>query len=315
MLNLIKCTKNIIRIPQNKKKSKLIVLLGQTATGKTGLSIELAKKYQGEIVSADSRQVYKGLDLGSGKATKKEMAGIPHHLLDVASPKRKFSVAQFQKQALKTIDNILKRNKTPFLVGGSAFYLYSIIEGWQFPQTKRDEKLRKVLEKKTKKQLFSLLKGLDPKRAKVIEKNNKRRLIRAIEIAKQLGNVPKIKKKPKYNCLVLGLKQNNEDLKKLIKIRLLKRMRQGMFNEVKQLRSEGISWQRLEGLGLEYKWLALYLQNKIKKDEMLEKLATDIYRFAKRQMTWFKKDETIHWLSTNKKERLNQAQALIDRFI
>ncbi|MBM4177232.1 tRNA (adenosine(37)-N6)-dimethylallyltransferase MiaA, partial [Candidatus Gribaldobacteria bacterium] len=255
------------------------------------------------------------LDLGSGKATKKEMAGIPHHLLDVASPKRKFSVAQFQKQALKTIDNILKRNKTPFLVGGSAFYLYSIIEGWQFPQTKRDEKLRKVLEKKTKKQLFSLLKGLDPKRAKVIEKNNKRRLIRAIEIAKQLGNVPKIKKKPKYNCLVLGLKQNNEDLKKLIKIRLLKRMRQGMFNEVKQLRSEGISWQRLEGLGLEYKWLALYLQNKIKKDEMLEKLATDIYRFAKRQMTWFKKDETIHWLSTNKKERLNQAQALIDRFI
>lgn len=297
------------------KKGKIIVILGQTATGKTGLSIELAKKYQGEVVSADSRQVYKGLDLGSGKVTKKEARGVPHYLIDVANPKRKFSVAQFQKQAFDSIDKIIKDDKTPFLVGGSAFYLYSVIKGWQFPKTERNEQLRKSLEKKTKEQLFSLLKRLDLKRAKTIEKDNKRRLIRAIEIAKQLGKVPKIAKKPKYDCLILGLKTPNEELKTLIKTRLLKRMKQGMTAEVKNLRESGLSWKRLESFGLEYKWLSLYLQNKIGKQEMLEKLATDIYRFAKRQMTWFKKDNSIHWLPNNKKERLQQARTLINKFI
>ncbi len=297
-----------------KPKNKIIVLLGQTATGKTGLSIALAKKYKGEVVSADSRQVYQGLNLGSGKVTKKEMQGIAHHLIGVANPKRKFSVAQFQKQAYLAMDDISKRGKTPFLVGGSAFYLYSVIQGWQFPSTTRDEKLRKNLEKKTAEQLFSLLKGLSPKRAQNIEPNNKRRIIRAIEIAKQLGRVPEVIKKPKYDCLVLGLKMPNEELKKLIEIRLLKRMKLGMIAEVKKLRVAGLSWKRLESFGLEYKWLALYLQNKVSREEMLERLATDIYRFAKRQITWFKKDTSINWLSCNKKERLGQAQTLINRF-
>ena len=298
-----------------KPKNKIIVILGQTATGKTGLSIALAKKYKGEVVSADSRQVYQGLDLGSGKVTKKEMQGIPHHLIDVSSPKRKFSVAQFQKQAYLAIDDILKQGKTPFLVGGSAFYLYSVIEGWQFPVTTRDEKLRKNLEKKTAEQLFSLLKDLSPKRAKTIEPNNKRRLIRAIEIAKQLGKVPQVIKKPKYDCLILGLKMPNEELKTLIKKRLLKRLQLGMVVEVKGLKAQGLSWKRLEGLGLEYKWIALYLQKKVGKEEMIEKLTTDIYHFAKRQMTWFKKDNTIHWLPFKKKGCLHQAKTLINRFL
>ncbi|MDP2951108.1 MAG: tRNA (adenosine(37)-N6)-dimethylallyltransferase MiaA [bacterium] len=303
------------KIPQKNTKSKLIIVLGQTATGKTGLSIELAKRYNGEVVSADSRQVYRGMDLGTGKATKKEMAGIPHYLLDVASPKRKFSVANFQKQAYAAIDDIIKRGKTPFLVGGSAFYLYSVIEGWEFLQTKRDEQLRKNLEKKTAQELFSILKGIAPQRAKTIDPLNKRRLIRAIEIAKQLGKVPKITKNPKYECLLLGLKRPNEELKKLVAERLLRRLRLGMVAEVKGLKTQGLSWKRLEGLGLEYKWLAFYLQNKIDRQEMIEKLTTDIYRFSKRQMTWFKKDDTIHWLPLNKKEHLNKAKALIDGFL
>ncbi|MCG2690391.1 hypothetical protein L6252_03905, partial [Candidatus Parcubacteria bacterium] len=212
-------------------------------------------------------------------------------------------------------DDVIKRGKTPFLVGGSAFYLYSVIQGWQFPSTKRDEKLRKSLEKKTLKQLLKELKSLDLKRFESIEKNNKRRIIRAIEIAKQLGGVPEVIKKPKYDCLVLGLKIPNDELKKLIQTRLLKRIQLGMLAEVKGLRAGGLSWKRLEGFGLEYKWLAIYLQKKVSREEMLERLATDIYRFAKRQMTWFKKDDTINWLPLKKKERTDNAIALINRFL
>ena len=143
---------------------KLIVILGPTASGKTALSIKLAKNFNGEIVSADSRQVYKGMNIGTGKVTKKEMQGIKHYLLDVASPKRRFSVAQYQRLALEAINKILKKNKVPFLVGGSPFYIYSVVEKWIFPKLKPDQKLRKELEKKSAKELFQILKKLDSKR-------------------------------------------------------------------------------------------------------------------------------------------------------
>ena len=139
-------------------KQKLIVILGPTASGKTGLSIKLAKKFNGEIISADSRQVYKGMNIGTGKITKKEMKGIPHYLLDVASPSRKFSVAQYQKLALKNIDKISKKSKIPFLVGGSPFYIYSVLEAWTFPKLNPDWNLRKKLEKKSCEELFKTLK-------------------------------------------------------------------------------------------------------------------------------------------------------------
>ena len=161
--------------------SKLIVILGPTSSGKTDLSIMLAKKYNGEIVSADSRQVYKGMNIGAGKVTKKEMGKIPHHLLDVANPKTRFSVAQYQKLALKTIKNIQNKNKVPILVGGTGFYIQSIVDGIVIPEVKPDWKLRKKLEKLTNEQLFKRLKKLDPKRAKLIDKKNPRRLVRALE--------------------------------------------------------------------------------------------------------------------------------------
>ena len=161
---------------------KLIVILGPTASGKTDLSIILAKKLNGEIVSADSRQVYRGLDVGSGKITKKQMQGIRHHLLDIASPKRKFTVAQYQKLVIKIIKKIHKKNKIPFLVGGTGFYIQSVVDGIVMPEVKPNWKLRKNLEKKNTEELFQMLLKLDPVRAQLIDKKNPRRLVRAIEI-------------------------------------------------------------------------------------------------------------------------------------
>ena len=292
------------------QKPKLIVILGPTASGKSALGVKLAKKFNGEIVSCDSRQIYKGMDIGTGKISKREMQGIPHYLLDVVSPKKHFSIAQYQKLATKAIDKIIKKKKIAFLVGGSPFYIYSIVEGWIFPKLKPNWQLRKKLEKKDKKELFFLLQRLDAERAKTIDKNNKRRLVRAIEIAKTLGKVPKLKRNPQYQSLLLGIKKTKDELKTLIKKRLLLRLKKGMIKEVKTLHQEGLSWQKLESFGLEYKWIARYLQGKIKKEEMIEKLKKDIEHFAKTQMTWFKKDKRIHWIKSQK-----EAEGLIKAFL
>lgn len=286
----------------SRKFQKIIVILGPTASGKSELAVKLAKKFKGEVISADSRQVYRGMNIGTGKITKKEMEGIPHYLLDVASPKRKFSVVNFVKLARKAIKKILKKGKMPIICGGTGFYLWVLIEGIQIPKVKPDWKLRKKLEKKTEEELFQMLKKLDPKRAKKIEKKNKRRLIRAIEIAKKLGKVPLLEKKPlPYSFLILGVKKDWKDLKKRIKKRLLKRLKIGMIEEVKKLKKMGLSWKRLEEFGLEYYWIARYLQKKISKKEMIESLERDIFRFAKRQMRYFKKYfPQTKWIKTEK---------------
>ncbi len=293
------------------KKPKLIVILGPTASGKSGLAVALAKKFKGEIVSADSRQIYKYLDLGTGKITKKETKGIPHYLLDIALPSKKYSAGEYQKKAYQAIDKIIKNKKMPFLAGGSAFYIYSIANGWQFPQTKTDWKLRRELEKKSASKLFLMLQKLDIKRAQTIEKQNPRRLIRAIEIAMQLGCVPERLNAPKYDCLFLGIKKSDSDLRKLIETRLEKRFKLGMAREVKNLLVKKIiSPKRAEELGLEYRWIAKYLRNKISYEQMSESLKSDIWRFSRHQMNWFKKDKRIKWIKTQK-----QAEKLIKKFI
>ena len=297
--------------------SKLVVILGPTASGKTALSIKLAlrlgsgqaKRIKCAVVSADSRQVYRGMDIGAGKITKKEMRGIPHYLLDVASPKKRFSVSEYQKMAYKAIDKIIKDERMPFLVGGSPFYLYSIIEGWQFPDIKANLRFRNQLSKKTAQQLMAIIKQLDPARAKQLDPNNKRRIIRAIELAKVFGKVPQVQKNPVFDCLVIGIKKEGDVLRQAIKKRLLKRFKQGMAQEVKRLYKSGVSWKKLESFGLEYKWIANYLQNKITYQEMLHNLERDIWRFSKQQMTWFKKDKKIRWVTN-----VTQAEKLVRRF-
>ena len=305
-------------------KSKLIVILGPTASGKTDLSIGLAlrlgsgqaKKKFGvngvEIVSADSRQVYKGMDIGSGKITKKEMAGIPHYLLDVANSKTRFSIAQYQKLALSAIKKIQDKNKIPFLVGGTGFYIQSVVDGVVIPEVKPNWKLRKKLEKLTTEQLFEKLKKIDPKRAEVIDKQNPRRLIRALEIVLKTGQpVPKLEGRAfQFSVLEIGIKKSPEELKKSIHKRLLKRLeKNAMINEVRRLH-KSLSWKRLEEFGLEYRFVAQYLQNKITYQEMIDYTQKESEHLVKKQLTWFKRNKKIHWVKNQK-----EAEKLIKNFL
>ena len=282
---------------------KIIVVVGPTASGKTSLSIKLAKRFNGEIISADSRQVYKGMDIGTGKVTKKEMKGIPHHLLDVVSPKTRFDITKYRKLADQATKEIFKKGKVPIIVGGTGFYVQAITDGIIIPEVKPDWKLREKLNKKTAEKLFEILENKDPERAKNIDCCNKRRLIRALEIVlKTKKAVPPIGfRKPDFDILMLGVSRSKTELNTLIYKRLIARLDDGMIGEVKKLHKSGVSFRRLEEFGLEYRYLALYLQGKLQYDEMVEKLDEEIEHYAKRQMTWFKKDKRIKWVKDYEK--------------
>ena len=292
-------------------KEKIIVILGPTASGKSDLAVELALKFNGEIISADSRQIYNNMDIGTGKITKKEMKGIPHYLLDIASPKTQLSVAHFQKQAKIAIEKILANGKTPIICGGTGLYIDAVVDNQIFPNVKPDLKLRKKLEKLTTKELFAKLKKLDPNRAKNIDKHNPRRLIRALEIVMiSKKPVPKIQKHRDYDVLKLGVKREQKQLNELIWKRLIKRLKGKMINEIKKLTKSGVNFKRLYDFGLEYRWIGLYLQKKITKEEMIQGLYKAIKDFSKRQMTWFKRDEEIHWIKNQK-----EAEKSIKKFL
>lgn len=294
----------------------LIVVMGPTASGKSDLAIKLALRLGSgqakklgikgaEIISADSRQVYRGMDIGTGKVTKKEMCNIPHYLLDVASPKRRFTVVQYRKLALLAINKIFVTNKVPILCGGTGFYIQAVVDGLVIPEVKPDRLLRSGLDRFSTEELFEKLKRLDSRRAKNIDKYNRRRLIRALEIViKTKKPVPALKKSPlPYPVLLIGIKKTPEELQKLIKKRLLKRLKTGVVEEVKKLHRNGVSWKRLEEFGLEYRWIARYLQLNVTRSVLVTSLQKDIEHFAKRQMTWFKRDKRIHWVQNYKEAR------------
>jgi tRNA dimethylallyltransferase len=304
---------------------KIIVILGQTSTGKSDFAVEIARLVNGEIISADSRQIYKGMDLGTGKITKKEMKGVPHYLLDIVSPSKIFTVSNFQELANKKIEEIAKKGKVPIICGGTGFYIDTLVNGTVLPEVLPNKKLRKNLEKETTEKLFEVLKKLDSARALNIDSKNRVRLIRAIEIVKALGKVPAIKNLQTSNeglrgCtsatfLKVGLTLSPEILKERIKTRLIFRMKKGMIKEVEKLHESGVSWKRLNSFGLEYRYVALYLQGKIEKDEMMEKLYTEIWHFAKRQKTWFKRDLNTIWLDPTKKNEKARVQNEIKKFL
>jgi tRNA dimethylallyltransferase len=294
------------------EKPKIISIVGPTASGKSDLAVEIAKEFKGEVISADSRQVYTGLDIGSGKITKKEMMGIPHHLLDVINPKKTFTVSNFKKLADEKIKEIVARGKTPILCGGTGFYIDAVTKNILLPDVPPNEILRKKLASKKLEVLQKMLSKLDPLRFRTIDQHNPVRLIRAIEIAKVLGKVPKAIEAPQYKTLYIGIKPDDATLKEKIRIRLLKRIKQGMIKEVEELHKNGLSWKRMEALGLEYRYVALYLQNKISKDEMIRKLETEICQYAKRQMIWFKKNKEIHWIEKGDKKGVEK---LIKEFL
>ncbi|MDA1334967.1 MAG: tRNA (adenosine(37)-N6)-dimethylallyltransferase MiaA [bacterium] len=275
-------------MPKN-TSNELLVIIGPTASGKTKAAIKLARKLKTEIISADSRQIYKGLDIGTAKATKKEMASVPHHCIDIVSPKKIFTANDFQKCADKAIKAIGKKSKIPIVVGGTGFYIEALLYEGSTASVDADWKLRARLEKKTTKQLVAQLKKLDPKRAKNIDQQNRRRLIRAIEIVKATGKpVPAIKRRVRYNYKIISLDPSPETLKKNITKRTRQMLKRGLLAEVKRV-SKALSKKRMAELGFEYKYPALYLAGEISKTEMIEKINTENWRYAKRQLTWFKK--------------------------
>lgn len=274
----------------------VIIILGQTATGKSALAVKLAlrlhsgqAKKEAEIISADSRQVYKGLNIGTGKITKKEMKGIPHYLLDIANPKNRFTVAEYKKKTEEKIEEIISRDNIPIICGGTGFYIDAITKGVVFPEVPPNLKLRKTLEKKSVLELFKMLKKLDSSRAKTIDAKNKVRLIRAIEIVKTLGKVPKITEtKPQYRFVKIGLYLREDKLKKKVGQRVKKMFQAGLIKEIKKLKKMGVSNKRLKEFGFEYF------------EPTYEKVVTETLKYAKRQMTWFKRDPEIKWFDASK---------------
>lgn len=310
-----------------RRNNKIIIILGPTASGKSNLAIWIAQKYNGEIISADSRQVYCGMDLGTGKIARDKKQdtgnknlfiseGIIHHLIDIVSPRKEYNVSHFKKDAEILIKDILSREKLPIVCGGTGFWISALTNNRIFPKVKPNKKLRNKLTKKSVEQLFSMLKKLDPERAKNIDAKNKVRLIRAIEICKVIGKVPKNSEKStanneQYNFLQIGIDIPKEKLHQNIKNRLEKRFKAGLIKEVENLRKiYKLNWKKIQSFGLAYYWIPIYFKEKISKQELFDKVYQSEKDYTKRQMTWFKKDKMIRWIK-NKKE----AEKEINKFI
>lgn len=325
-------TKNLI------KSYDIICVVGPTASGKSELAVKLAKKYNGEIISADSRQIYKGMDIGSGKVEgqwksldaldKKVKAktaskvflykNIPHYLIDEASPRTQYSAAKFQRRARAKIAEIIKRGKVPIICGGTGHWIDAVVFDNDFPKVKPDKETRAMLSHLSKEEMFEMLKRLDPHRAAEIDKNNPHRLIRALEIVittgkpvpKLSGNLDETTKEratfKDYKILWLGLNPGMETLEKNITKRLHARQKIGMIKEIETLHkpaSQGgfnLSWKKLEEFGLEYKYCALFLENKIPLEDLQTGIIIASRQYAKRQLTWWKRNHDIKWFKSDK---------------
>ncbi|MBE5802618.1 MAG: tRNA (adenosine(37)-N6)-dimethylallyltransferase MiaA [Clostridiales bacterium] len=290
---------------------KLIVIAGTNASGKSDLGVKLAKHYGGEIVSADSRQVFRRLDLGSGKITPEEMDGVPHHLLDICDPGEFFSMADFQRLAYEAIDDIIARGKPAFLVGGTGLYINAVADGYMLSNKMPDLSYRAKLEELSTETLYRMLMEQRPNCD--VERRNRNRVMRLLEKIHDGDDVIP-SKEPRYETLRLGVTWPREELCRRIDLRMTRRFAEGMLEEVQGLLDDGVDTTFLFKLGLEYRIITQYLTGVIESREELETLlGTAIKQFAKRQMTWFRRDESIHWLDMQN-DPVAQACQLIDAF-
>ena len=296
-------------------KQKVIVICGPTASGKTALSIELAKKINGEIISSDSMQIYKDMNIGTAKPTKEEMQGIKHYLIDFVEPNTRYSVAEFKKDAEKAIEEILAKGKYPIIVGGTGLYIDSLIYGIEYQNIKLDEKYRKELEiiaqkDKGLEQLYNKAKEIDEKAIQKISPNDKKRIIRILEIYKATGKnkteqeEESRKKGIKYDFKVFAINMEREKLYERINQRVDIMLQQGLIREVEDLLKKYDEFPTaMQGLG--YKEVVEYLENKCTKEEMIEKIKMETRRYAKRQLTWFRKNKQTIWLDGLKDKQDN----------
>ncbi len=276
---------------------KIVVILGPTASGKTKLAVMLARFFNGEIISADSRQVYKGMDIGTGKDLIEYGSGrnkVDYHLIDVVKPSEQFDLKSYQTKAYQAIDRVLKKGKVPILVGGSGLYLQSVVDGYQLSDTKPRSSLPHNLSLQALQERIS---SVDPKflqRLNTSDLKNKRRLERYLDIMEQSAETHTNfhgQSKPKYQSLVLGIETSLPIIRKNIKKRLEERLEGGMIDEVQRLHKQNLSWERLISFGLEYKYISLFLKKEISREEMEERISITSGQFAKRQMTWFRRWE------------------------
>jgi tRNA dimethylallyltransferase len=269
---------------------KIIVVAGPTASGKSDFAVDLALKENGEIISADSRQVYRGLDIGTGKITTEEMKGVPHHMLNVADVGDEFSVSEYAKLAKQILQDIFARGRTPIIVGGTGQYIDALIYDTELPSVPPNETLRHELEKKDVDELYKELAEKDPYRADDVDRYNKVRLIRALEIVHELGFVPPLgKPKLLYDTEFYLMNPSRELIRTRIEKRLLSRLENGMLDECKKLIEDGVAHGEMERLGLEYRYMSRHLRGEISYEQMVEELKNKICQYAKRQDTWNKR--------------------------
>lgn len=290
---------------------KVVAVVGTNASGKSALGIELAKRYGGEVISADSRQVFKGLDLGSGKVTAEEMQGVVHHLIDVREPNEFFSMADFQKMSYAAIEDILARGRLPMIVGGTGLYVDSVLDGYVLSDKEPDLAYRAELEKLTTPELYDMLMGLMPDAQ--VDRYNRNRVMRMIERIHDGDSAVPTKEK-RYESLRLGVSWPRDVLGQRIDERLERRLQEGMIEEVQGLMDRGATTEFLLGLGLEYRFITQYLLGEMGREEMLEKLAIAIKQFAKRQMTWFRRNPDIVWLDMAG-DYMSQACEAVEKFL
>jgi len=290
------------------KKPKIVVVVGATASGKTGLAIEIAKRFNGEVISADSRQVYRNLDIGTAKVTKEEMQGIPHHLIDVVEIDQVYTAADFKKDASEVIASIVSKDGLPIIAGGTFFYIDTLLGRVTTPEVPPNEALRAELEKLDTKTLESLA----PNRYLTIDTNNRRRLIRAIEIASTLGFVPESGQTDcPYQVLTIGIETAKENLREKFAARAKAWLKNGFLAEIESVLATGISRERLEEIGFEYRVGLQLLDDELSEEEFIQKFIEKNWQYAKRQLTWLKRDQTIHWFKKDDPEILNTIEKFL----
>lgn len=278
------------------EKIKVVVVVGATASGKTGLAVQIAKEFDGEVISADSRQVYRTLDIGTAKTTPAEMSGVPHHLIDIADVDEVYTASDFRRDATKAITEIDSRDHLPIIAGGTFFYVDTLLGRITTPQVTPDPQLREYLQEMSTDVLYTRLEELDPDRAFAIDKNNKRRLIRALEIVESLGKVPA--QKPvecPYDVLTIGIEADKETLRSKYKQRAKEWLSRGFKAEVEELLAAGVSRERLHEIGFEYQLMLAHIDGELDEAAFLQRFIEKNWQYAKRQMTWLKRDASIEW--------------------
>lgn len=300
--------------------NSLVAIVGPTAIGKSGLALELSQTLSGEIINADSRQVYRYMDIGTAKPTREEREQVPHHLVDVVFPDEQFNLALYQQKALDSIQEIKKRGKLPFLAGGSGLYVWALLEGWNIPPVPPDPIIRRELEDRAQSEgtagIYEELRQLNPVAAERIDPRNARRIIRALEVSRQGASLPALpEKKRSIDSLVIGLTTDRDNLYRRIDTRVDRMMEKGLLAEVEELAAKGYGFELPSMSGLGYKQIGMFLQGKIDLPEAVRQIKYNTHRFARHQYNWFRlQDERVHWFEAEKKTEQG-IRDLIKRFL